>query len=420
MGRTVREIATGDEPPELVARQVDRWLAQHGFNVLLRAADGSEQTLPRWDGDMVLHPKPGALVALLSVTGGAAIVFEIGLPGVAGASPLQVAGYVTSRGPGWKGKEYDLTPSGVAVATLPRRKGLELLEDLVRSVGSATGSAPALDAPLASAAPSLTSLGARSYSLAPAQAYAPVPSGGASPAAAPSGGSSSEALPGKVRPYRWSDRTLASKTFPFTYSTSLPPMTALRLQAQLSRVLDSIGFPMIYSALPMFDGKPEKVDRFNRHRGLVVGERHLRLDLALRQRARNTGIGVGLGAAAIAGGLVYLVATGYHGPLLLGAAPLGILIAIALGSVTSRGSFDSEIVWVEYAAASPPVEQLTDSGQTVQFDLRIGAGTVASQNWAGKYSSGRNLKAFRAPNPELSGVPRDLSTRLAAALQASP
>lgn len=418
MGRTVREIATGDEPPELVAREVDRWLAQHGFTVFLRSADGSEQTLPRWDGHMVLHPRPGSLVALLPVTGGAAIVFEVGLPGVAGAPNLHVDGYVTGRGPGWKGKEFDFTPAGVSVAVLPRRRGLELLEDLARSVGSPSVPSAEPDAPLPSAAPSRASLGARPYSLPPPRTYTTGPTGGA--ASSTERGAVPDALPGKVRPYRWSDRTLASKPFPFTYSMSAPPMTALRLQAQLSRVLDSIGFPMIYSALPMFDGKPEKTDRFNRHRGLVVGERQLRIDEALRRRARNTGIGLASAAVAIATGLGYLLATGYKGPLLLAAIPLGVLFAMSTSSITSRGSFDSELVWVEYAAASPPVSQLTDPGQTVQYDLRIGAGSVASQNWAGKTSSGRNLKSLRAPRPELSGVPRDLSTRLAAALQHSP
>lgn len=416
MGRTVREIATGDQPPELVARQVDRWLAQHGFTVFLRSADGSEQTLPRWDGTMVLHPRPGSLVALLSVTGGAAIVFEVGLPGVAGAPNLHVDGYVSGRGPGWKGKEFDFTPAGVSVAVLPRRRGLELLEELARSVGSPSVPSAGLDAPLPSAVPSLASLGAKPYSPSPPRAYTMGPTGGVAPAATESE-AAPDALPGKVRPYRWSDRTLASKPFPFTYSMSAPPMTALRLQAQLSRVLESIGFPMIYSALPMFDGKPEKTDRFNRHRGLVVGERQLRIDVALRRRARNTGIGLASAAVAIAAGLGYLLATGYKGPLLLAAIPLGVLFAMSTTSITSRGSFDSELVWVEYAAASPPVSQLTDPGQTVQYDLRIGAGSVASQNWAGKHSSGRNLKLLRAPSPALSGVPRDLSTRLAAALQ---
>ena len=59
-------------------------------------------------------------MALREMTGGGTIVIEAGTSQTGGATTVHLEGYVTGRGPGWKGKEYDLIPKNLAVAGILR------------------------------------------------------------------------------------------------------------------------------------------------------------------------------------------------------------------------------------------------------------------------------------------------------------
>lgn len=78
-------------------------------------------------------------------------MFEVGALSTDGATAIHLEGYVTGRGPGWKGKEYDLIPKSLAIAGVLRKRGLLLMEDFQRTIlGRATAS-PVPSAPLRSA-----------------------------------------------------------------------------------------------------------------------------------------------------------------------------------------------------------------------------------------------------------------------------
>ncbi|MCI4355876.1 MAG: zinc finger Ran-binding domain-containing protein [Thermoplasmata archaeon] len=136
MARTVRDLAVPMGPGVDVDRFLTGWLASNGFTIIDPRSDGAEKKFPHWDGSLVLHPKPGSLVATQTRAGGATIVFELTLSPVGGSRVIHFEGYTTGRGPGWGGKEFDFIPSALAVAGVPRKRGLELLTALQGQIAS--------------------------------------------------------------------------------------------------------------------------------------------------------------------------------------------------------------------------------------------------------------------------------------------
>jgi len=140
---------------------------------------------------------------------------------------------------------------------------------------------------------------------------------------------------------------------------------------------------------------------------LAVGERGVEVDRTLRIRT----LALMAVYIAVAVALIVLVfATPLGGnatPILV--LPAGLLFGLALTSYTSSGAFDSDIVWVQYSPQMSPTAPPTDNRSPLLFELKIGAGSVVSRNWAGRSASGRNFKRFRAPNPALSRIPDRLA-----------
>jgi hypothetical protein len=147
MGRTVREIHVSGRGPNEVWQTLGSWFTAHGFTLLDRQSDGRERVLPRWDGDMVLHPRAGNLVAALFRRGGSAIIFELALQPAEDSTTIRFEGYVTGRGPGWKGKEYEFAPGALAIAGIPRKQGLELMRSLESSMTNLPEFGPSTAAP---------------------------------------------------------------------------------------------------------------------------------------------------------------------------------------------------------------------------------------------------------------------------------
>lgn len=127
------------------------WLERNGFTILTPQSDGQQKVISHWDGALVIRPRPGSCVALREMTGGGTVVFEVGAASTDGAATVHLEGYVTGRGPGWKGKEYDLIPKNLAIAGILRKRGLLLMEDLQRTILSRANAPVIPSAPLRSA-----------------------------------------------------------------------------------------------------------------------------------------------------------------------------------------------------------------------------------------------------------------------------
>ncbi len=392
MGRTVRDLPVPGRSPAELEKVVLAWLDQNEFTVLDPHTDGSEKRLPRWDGDFIFHPQPGQLLAIRSGSrGNTEIILEIGVRALAEGSTAHAEGYVTGRGIGWAGKEYDFVSTTLAVAGVPRKRGLELLGALERYLATLPVSPTPSTPPLRSSA--LPSLPSTSFSTPP-----PIP-----PSSAPA--------PTGPRPYRWTDRRMAGRPFPVGTSAEIVGVTASRLQSRLSEVLYGLGFEVVLDQPPRFDAKPAKPGPVDPHQGFVVGERNLRVDAGLRRRALGRGVAAAVaGAVCAAGALWGAAAAGSELGLL--ALPAGLLFGYAFTSVAAAGSFDSDIVWVLYAPRAP--EPGAAAGPTVPgaFNLTIRAGSVTSQNWAGRAASGRNFKGLHPTGTDLATVPSQIAQAL--------
>lgn len=140
------------------------WLAENQFKVLDTRSDGSEKSFGRWDGTLLIHPKPGALVAMLSLSGGGAIIFEVTLTAVGESTAMHIEGYVTGRGPGWKGKEFEFISEGFAVAMVPRKRGFALVANLENAMTRLSGTG----ATAGSSVPQMIGWDSGSYARSPA------------------------------------------------------------------------------------------------------------------------------------------------------------------------------------------------------------------------------------------------------------
>jgi hypothetical protein len=123
-------------------------MTENGFTIIDSRADGSEKKFPHWDGNLVLHPKPGSMVATQTRAGGATIVFEVNIAPLGASGAIHFEGYTTGRGPGWAGKEYDFVPSALAIAGLPRKRGLELLSAFESAITRTDAERPSTILPL--------------------------------------------------------------------------------------------------------------------------------------------------------------------------------------------------------------------------------------------------------------------------------
>lgn len=386
MSRTVRELLVIGRDRATVERFLASWFADHGFQLAAQISQTPELTFKHWDGSIVIRPRPGSTVFLRIQRGGATIVLEFTLAESGSGTGIHLEGYVTGRGYPWKGKENEFSPTALAVAGVPRKAGFRVLAELQSDLelGAATAE------PLPSSSRPVPSLTGRS---GPAGADAP------SPAVT------------KGRPYRFSDHSLARKAFPYTLTTHLAPIPTALLQQRLAQTITELGFEVVLDTPPLLDGKPMKPSRFDRHKGLVVGEKNLRTDPSLRRRAWWT-LGISATAGVFLGGsMFWLISLGYRlSPVL----PIltGTMFAVALISTTSTGSFDSDIVWIEYSPGTLTTGGLTDGQRPVEYSLLIGSGTVTSRNWAGKGASGRNVKALKPPAMGLSELPNAIAGAL--------
>lgn len=158
--------------------------------------------------------------------------------------------------------------------------------------------------------------------------------------------------------YPWTDRFFVAKTFPFEVRAQAPSSLAVQFQTTISQLLRSLGFEVVYEWSPDFKVNPDDIWDGWKYRGLVVGERDLK-------------IGVGLG-------------------------------------LLHYGQFESELLFVEYTPRpAGPHGELTELS-AVPFDLRICAGRILSKNVGGHGQKGGTLRVmsgFRDPGADLAMLP---------------
>lgn len=154
MSRTVRDFPLPRASSNQVGNFLVRWLSANGFTILESRSTGEEKRVSHWDGSLILHPESGALVAVRAWPGGGTIVFELTLVPSTSGTTVHLEGYVTARGPGWAGKEYDFLASSLAIGGLLRKQGTRLLSRFATDVGRF---AVASSVPLAPALPLATS-----------------------------------------------------------------------------------------------------------------------------------------------------------------------------------------------------------------------------------------------------------------------
>jgi len=362
------------------------------FRLLVETSDSGDIISAHWDGNLLIRPHPGSLVAVREYFGGGTVVFELGLPRVeSGDRTIHFEGWTTGRGPGWKGKEFEFVPSALAVAGVVRKKGLSLLDEFSTAMGP--GTVPASSFPVGQSVN--------------------VP-------ASPSGGTplaSSDAAPTwtpETNPNHWTDRRLARMPFPFQTMTTAGPATPPLIQRLVADAVRHAGFEVVMDEPPVLDGRPATPSRFDRHRGLVVGERGLHVDLGLRRRTQAL-----FATSIIAAIVIVALATLEFSstiPIPYVALVTGLLLGVALVQLTRLGAFDSDIVWVEYSVTTDQGQAPTDRQVPYGYSVRIGAGSVSSQNWSGHGNSGRSVKRLRPSNPSLSRTPRDVADAIGNAL----
>ncbi|MCI4356270.1 MAG: hypothetical protein L3K18_03885 [Thermoplasmata archaeon] len=147
--------------------------------------------------------------------------------------------------------------------------------------------------------------------------------------------------------------------------------------------------------------------------GTMVGERDLRLDLALRKAAGQRAvvlflIAVGLGAIGIFAVLSY--GRPYAALSLMGAAIVGVAGVI---SFSGRGAFDSDLIYLVFETTPNAPEGTTLTSETpFTFDIWAGSARVSSANWTAKHSNGRDFRAILASASPPSATPHDLFQRI--------
>jgi len=214
------------------------------------------------------------------------------------------------------------------------------------------------------------------------------------------------------RPYRWADRGIVTKAFPVVARTVLGPIELAQFESTAVQALESRGLEVVFDFAPETDGRPSSDSLYDRHRGLIVGERGVRIEESLRRRFRR------LAFALIAVGVVFAVLTvlvNLSGPTtLLPAIPAIFLFIIGGSLFTPSGAFASEAVWIQYWASSSNTSPPSDSRSSVELDVSIGAGTIVSQNAGGRGGRRRFCREVRSGESGLAGLPDELVQQFSA------
>ena len=213
--------------------------------------------------------------------------------------------------------------------------------------------------------------------------------------------------------YGWRDVTFIAKRFPFESTRKLGPMQANVLRDNAVKAIASMGFGVISNVEPYFYSRPATGKPADRHLRMVVGERGLRPDI-VRSAKKKSLITKEVVALVVLWALAFisLILLSNFGLFMLLYFPGMIVFVIIAMSAASISSFDSDIVFVQFAPGSRTTKTDWEGGAPMVFDVRVAAGSIASRNHRAKHSHWREMDSLLPPRPDLAGLVDELSRRL--------
>lgn len=221
-----------------------------------------------------------------------------------------------------------------------------------------------------------------------------------------------ESDPGiKQRAKRLDDLGISKRVYPHVKESPVGPIALSEIRERLGRAIRGRGFHLTLDyqlpVVPPAAGAPPRLG------GLLVGERRVHVDRGRSLQAAMQGFpSLGVGALVFVASALLLPSIGLWALLALA---LGVLLFLwGLGRVAAIDSFDSEILFARYAAripASVGAPSLAASAPWV-FDVKVGAGIVATSNRRGKSRVGRSVRRVLAGSPTLEPLPNSLVREL--------
>jgi hypothetical protein len=221
---------------------------------------------------------------------------------------------------------------------------------------------------------------------------------------------------GRFRPNRFNDGWLWSKKYPHSASLALTHSTPETVVEAVSSELRHQGFEVVQD-----EAAKRHAQLFSQHpatvRGMLVGERGLRLDRGLSRRldwsrwaslaASLPLIGVGMSNLLLGTPHVAIPLAATFGLLAVG----GCLFAYAITSFTNM-DFWSDLVVVQYSGPFGSGSKTADlAGHVSDLTITISVGRARTENWQSKVEKGRSVKVI-LDDPRLHSVASSLRDRL--------
>ncbi len=211
---------------------------------------------------------------------------------------------------------------------------------------------------------------------------------------------------------------LRTLVLPFREARHVGPIPVARFKDKLETQLDVLGFDTAVDFGPTetpiaeFGRNAEPGSARHSLEGIMVGERGLKKDREASRRAMSWILPLMVGGAVVAVAGATLLSTFGPSPLLVIAGIL--LFVVGLVSLPRIHSFESEIVYVWYgydpagwvtAYSVRAMERQMPTGPEV-FDVRVGAGRVATADLRGKNMVGRTVRRVLVSSGDLDAVPK--------------
>ena len=136
MSRTIKEVRVFSRKPEEIKNYLRDWFSENSFKINKEKSDGSSFNVRHWCSwiGCKISPHLGSIVAIrLDMSG--CIVFETSLREEDSGTVIHGEFYAAGA-EFWRGREFDLSPNPSAMAKWPRKKGYEMMAELLQRLGS--------------------------------------------------------------------------------------------------------------------------------------------------------------------------------------------------------------------------------------------------------------------------------------------
>jgi hypothetical protein len=207
-----------------------------------------------------------------------------------------------------------------------------------------------------------------------------------------------------------------SAPLPYKVSGAVGPVSTDSLRETTASILSEKGFEVGVVEEPNFTRKWTPGSESPLMNGTITGERRFTIEAGLRDQAKVRSqtlsiLGVALTLISIL--LATVVSTEWIYLIVLGL----VLVLFSTTYRTAMGSFNSEIIYVQYLAllgATIDYPPLTPS-TPLTFTVKIGAGRISSQNDATRSSKWRAYTSVLPGGEEMASYPASILAELLAA-----